>query len=125
MTESGWLQLAAIIAGVIAMWIKLRSVENTTKAIKDQNVKQETKIADVGHKVTTMKEEMDGRLTEYRRLVEQKAIVDVAAALLEGERIGIAKQKMTGQEMGRLADAAATGAVEKGAIEAEKKKNGE
>jgi len=136
MSESGWLQLAAIAGGLITMWIslhfKLKGVEKAAKEIKDQNVSQEIKIADVGHiaketdeKVTTMKTEIDGRLTEYRRLVEAKAIIDVAAALVEGERIGIAKQKMTGQEMGRLADRAATVAVEKGIIEAEKKKNGD
>ena len=94
---------------------KIAKVEKGTLHVIEQNQAQEKKIDDATKVVTKTAQEIDGRLTEYRRLVEAKAIVDVAAALVEGEKRGAARER-------GIAEEKAKGVL---VIQAEKEANGE
>ena len=116
MTESGWLSLAtAIISAISAGFVlflnfKYGKLADKTEHVIKQNETQQDTISQVKDNVGTMKREIDGRLTEYRRLVEQKALVDVAAALIEGRKQGEELERLKGESKAKAVLAVAAAA---------------
>jgi PAS domain S-box-containing protein len=93
-SASEWIAIITIMGVVLVNIINALRMDRKIDRVAEVMAEGNQKVGAIDTKVGTMKAEIDGRLTEYRRLVEAKAVVDVAAALVQGRTQGIHEERI-------------------------------